>query len=282
LPAVQSAREAGRRVACVNNAKQLALAMQNYHSANQMLPVNYADGIGVGATCRCWSWICGILPYVEQQAVFDQIQVGQPIDPSNTSISRTSLSILICPSDGGNRTGLMNNPCDSVSPPRGSTNYKACAGSNWGCGAFYGISSHTGRWAGNTNGLDRGNGITCRNIDANLGNWTRIEDVTDGASNTFAVGEAVPAWCNWSWWFSYNGVTATCGVPLNYQKGTTNLADPANSGYWPNNYSFFSQHPGGANFGMVDGSVRFINDSVDTLTYRVMATISGGEVVQLP
>lgn len=69
---------------------------------------------------------------------------------------------------------------------------------------------------------------------------------------------------------------------MNYQKGIVNLADRTNASNWINNYSFYSQHAGGANFGMADGTVRFVNDNIDIATYRALATISGGEVVQAP
>lgn len=283
LPAVQAAREAGRRAVCINNIKQLVLAMNNYESLHEMLPINYSlDNRTVfGVQSRGLSWISGLLPHVEQQAHFDKITFGVTVDPTNTWISEQPLVILNCPSDSDNRTGLMKRPNHATSP-RGSTNYKACAGSNWNNGDFVGISCQRGRWAGKTDGLDNGNGIICRNAFAEPGNCTRLTSVTDGISNTFAVGEAVPAWCDWSWWFDYNGCTATCGIPLNYQKGIVNLADSTYASNWSNNYSFFSRHTGGANFGMIDGSVRFVNDSIAITTYRALATISGGEVVQMP
>lgn len=76
LPAVQAAREAGRQAACMNNVKQLCLAMQNYHGGFQMLPINF--GVGTDGTVnRGHSWIIGILPYVEQQGFFDKVKMEQ-------------------------------------------------------------------------------------------------------------------------------------------------------------------------------------------------------------
>lgn len=193
LPAVQAAREAGRRAVCVNHVKQLVLAMHNYESAHQMLPINGAldQGANWGSACIGLSWIYEVLPFLEQQALYDTVQVGVAIDPTNTWVSQQPLEFLMCPSDTDNRRGLMNHP-NKATAPRGSTNYKACCGSNWDYGGFVGVSSSRGRWAGHADGLNYGNGLLCRNAYANSRNCTRMEDITDGLANTFAVGEAVP------------------------------------------------------------------------------------------
>jgi prepilin-type processing-associated H-X9-DG protein len=139
-----------------------------------------------------------------------------------------------------------------------------------------------GRWANDPNGLDRGNGIICRSGDNNAGNISTFGDIKDGTSNTFAVGEAVPAWCNHTWWYWFNGTTATCGVPLNYRKGNPAVKLETQLTDWGRNYSFFSQHPGGAYFALADGSARFVADNIDINVYRAGATINGSEALQLP
>ena len=101
-----------------------------------------------------------------------------------------------------------------------------------------------------------------------------MRDIVDGTSNTYVLGEALAGWSQWNWWYNPNAVTATCAIPLNRV-----LKVPKNLGDWPNNYSFASRHTGGGNFGLGDGSVRFVSDSIDTFTYRAYATISSGEVV---
>ncbi len=115
-----------------------------------------------------------------------------------------------------------------------------------------------------------------------------MKDVRDGTSNTFAIGEAVPRWTTHTWWWWMNGSTGTCGIPLN-----ANVQNPACLtaafpskiaqlecawGDWPNNYSFFSQHVGGAHFSMADGSTRFINN-ISFDTYRQLATIDRREPI---
>ncbi len=299
LPAVQAAREAARRAQCTNNAKQLALAMHNYHDTYKMLPSCHGGNRQYNYTNTGRSWMQSILPYVEQQPLYDQIefglQVGQgnPGDADytvNTEVSRTVIPAFLCPSDS-NQEGLMANRANmptggggSSSDSRAITNYKACAGSNWGWGDS--ICRHSfpkGRHGTTQNGLDRGDGIICRNSDGHRANNTRFRDISDGTSNTFAVGEAVPRWCTHTWWYWFNGTTATCGIPLNYESNII-VTDPAHTletrwTDWGNNYSFMSRHPGGANFALCDGSVTFISETIDLMAYRRMACMTDGEAV---
>ena len=110
--------------------------------------------------------------------------------------------------------------------------------------------------------------------------------ILDGTSNTFAVGEAVPRWCTHTWWWWFNGTTATCGVPLNYKSINiqTNAAATLETrwGDWGNNYSFMSRHPGGANFGLCDGSVAFVSETIDLTVYRHLANRGDKIPVQVP
>ena len=109
---------------------------------------------------------------------------------------------------------------------------------------------------------------------------TRSVDIRDGASMTFLVGEALPTWCLWSAWFWFDGSTATCGLPLNYR--IPGVSSDTSRATWQVNYGFMSRHKSGANFGMCDGSATYINELIDTATYQALATIDGGEQVQLP
>ena len=111
-------------------------------------------------------------------------------------------------------------------------------------------------------------------------NTLTMASITDGTSNTFAVGEAIPAWSEWSWWYCQNASVATCAIPINNRRGIDQLQTFA--GNWDRNFGFYSLHPGGAQFVMIDGSVRFIPDTINTVTYRALATTMGGEAVQNP
>lgn len=283
LPAVQQAREAARRSQCKNNMKQIGLAFHNYHDSLNCFPVNFAvrgSGGGQAIVDTGHSWLTMCLPYIDQAALYNSINHNGPLagNAANIAAANTIIQVFLCPSDSGNGNGRLGNRSDyNVNPPGtwGVTNYKACAGSNWawGLAAWNPVSSPGGKNSGSTDGLNMGNGILCSN-QQNTNGPTRMRDLTDGTTNTFAVGEALPAWTQWNWWYNPNASTATCAMPLNAV-----IKRPRNVGDWPNNYSFASMHVGGGHFVLGDGSVRFISENIDINIYRAVATIGSGEVV---
>ena len=131
------------------------------------------------------------------------------------------------------------------------------------------------------NGLDMGNGIFYRTdgIPAPSGHPPlTITAISDGASNTFLTGEDIPALNQWCAWPYANAATGTCAIPLNNAlvPGQPGFGNP---GDWPDIYSFRSRHLNGANFGLADGSVRFVTNSISAFTYQAAATYAGGEVL---
>jgi prepilin-type processing-associated H-X9-DG protein len=107
---------------------------------------------------------------------------------------------------------------------------------------------------------------------------TAIAQVSDGTSHTFAIGEAIPAYCNWSGWYYFEGAVATCAIPLNWKPGGgRTLYDIASN--WSESMSFRSNHSGGCNFGFLDGHTKFVSQDIELRTYRALATIDGGEVL---
>jgi prepilin-type N-terminal cleavage/methylation domain-containing protein/prepilin-type processing-associated H-X9-DG protein len=291
LPAVQAAREAARRAQCANNLKQLGLALHNYHTAFRIFPINWGEGsITDGENTVGHSWLTLILPQIEQGTLHEQIKMGAPLgyqDSSGTrsydnkAVAMTAVPAFMCPSD--THDGVLDNQALMPGVEVGVTNYKACAGNNWegegpGTNDFE-FSWPAGRNANDTDGLDHGNGFTCRGLTRPQP--TRIRDIRDGTSNTLAIGEAVPEWCSFSAWYWYHGATATCAIPMNYKKSGPSgksLDRDENAGDWAYNYSFMSRHPTGVNFCLGDGSVRFVADEIDDEVYRALATIDGGEI----
>lgn len=301
LPAVQAAREAARRMQCSNNVKQIGLTFHNYESAVKSFPINYATrgklgfpntGPGIANSGR--SWMQMILPYIEQNNLYNNITFTVGLQPKNSAattpvgknriVAATVIPTFLCPSDDSNEGGSLLNRSDlnETNAPADRwavTGYKACAGSNWNAGLFAWVNSGAtgvgGKNSGQSDGLNLGNGVICSN-QTDVNSKTRMGDITDGTSNTFIVGEAMPGWSQWNWWYNPNACTATTAIPLNRV-----LKVAKNIGDWPNNYGFASRHTGGANFGLADGSVRFISDNINTATYRALATISSGEVVSV-
>lgn len=275
LPAVQQAREAARRSSCKNNIKQLGLALHNYHDTHRMFPINWGVDFTVNNGTPQATWIMYILPFIEESALYDTLNFNVDMsDPANNAASLTKIETIMCPSDALNGKGLLPNRSNGGGT-RAITNYKAVAGNNWAWGDHPGVSCIScKRYSGSTNGIDQGNGFICRQTGRSAPTTT-IADITDGTSNSFAVGEALPGSCDHNWWFWFNGVTGVTGVPLNYYHPPGKYT----GGDWGRNYNFASEHIGGAQFGLADGSVRFISENIDYQTYRGLGSISGGETI---
>ncbi len=311
LPAVQAAREAARRMQCSNNMKQLGLAFHNYENTFRNFPINFAwrtrPGLGGGGPAISdtgKSWMQMILPFIEQNNLFNTIDfsVGLRLTggiPGTTAAinanrvaAATPIPSYLCPSDGQHQNGRLDRRSDTVAAGDlwAVTNYKACAGRNWNSGIYSHPNTLGGRNGGNNDGLNAGNGVLSSN-QLNTNPITRIRDVTDGTSNTFFIGEALPQFSQWNWWYNPNAVTATTAIPLNFSlrrpRPWPTCGLPAGDFSrnadcdWPNNYNFNSRHTGGGNFGLGDGGVRFIADGIDTEIYRSYGSISSGEVAAM-
>jgi prepilin-type N-terminal cleavage/methylation domain-containing protein len=296
LPAVQQARESARRTQCKNNMKQLGLALHNYHDVYNQFPINYSTVFTLDNSSL--SWMVGILPYIEQATLYAQVntnfginndprwlnpQTGTVVNPSNGWVAKQVIPAYRCPSDTSD--AIMGGRAN-YGGSWAVNSYKGVAGANWAWGSWQSPAAfNQTRWGATNNGLDRGNGLLFR---ANAFSYSNnFSNVTDGTSNTFAIGEAVPRYCTHTWWWWFNGSTATCSIPLNAPAVCAGI--PAGSskdaalvhcqGDWPNNYSFKSQHVGGGQFTMTDGAVKFISENIDMNVYRGLATIGGGEVL---
>jgi prepilin-type N-terminal cleavage/methylation domain-containing protein/prepilin-type processing-associated H-X9-DG protein len=310
LPAVMSAIESGRRTQCANNIRQIAQGVTQYETSLRQYPPNWGQVSTVGspatnatASTIGLSWMTSILPNLEERSLYDQTSLAQPglgktiktfyamnYQDSKNGINNlaalsTPVKTFLCPSD--TQRGFIGN--QKLGPgPYATTNYKACAGSNWIVSVVNGAAGPPltwprGRNSGSSDGVDHGNGVICRGggtTAAGAPIVTASMDIRDGASKTFLIGEAVPQWCGWSLWFWFDGSTATCGIPLNCRLPGT--PPESNSDNWKFNYSFMSRHKSGANFALCDGSVSYINEQIDMAVYQGLGTIDGNEAVSVP
>jgi prepilin-type N-terminal cleavage/methylation domain-containing protein/prepilin-type processing-associated H-X9-DG protein len=278
LPAVQSAREAARRMQCANNLKQYGLAYHVYMDTHKVGPIEipaFDFDEAKPTTIRTGKgWIVSVLPQMEQQTVFDQFDLsgghyhpGQSAgvgNPRNAPLWRTALPFLFCPSDGENRKLWRNSdPVPLIEQPPNSevyaTNYKGCIGD---------------ARLGNTGSIFPGTEPDCHNtVRCNGLLWrvnserpVRIAEIVDGTSNTFCIGEDLPIYNTRSFWCYCNGDWCSANVQLNYKP---DIPDP---GFWPNAMGFRSNHSGGAYFAFADGSVHFIPESIQHEIYRALAT----------
>jgi prepilin-type processing-associated H-X9-DG protein len=209
IPATQQAREAARRTQCMNNLKQIGLALHNYHDIYKCLPPAYiADESGK----PMHSWRVLILPFLDAMPLYNQYDFSEPWDgPNNSRLLPQMPPVFACPSH----------------PNTGSytTNYVGAFGEN--C-VFHGAEP------------------------------ARLLEIVDGTSNTIMVGEAAHANIPW---IKPEDVDVTVHPSLGDRDG------------------FSSDHTGGVNFLMCDGSVHFVSLSINPNTLKALFTRNGGELV---
>ncbi len=287
LPAVQSARESARRMQCANNLRQIGLGVHNYIDTNGHFPYNYLPTSGPApnwndnSNFQHWSWMSRILPFIEQQNLYNNLNVGVNTLRQSQQYVSTQIKTFLCPTDDYSKRGPrldghnLGNPPLSIPLPLGQTNYRGVSGQNWqwGDARWNPIKSSTDP---SLDGLLAGDGIFYR-ID--YLKPRRLAMITDGTSNTFMVGEDLPqlnTHCSWPY---ANHTQGTCGIWPNATQANGNPFPPTD---WPNVYSFHSRHPSGLQFAFADGAVSFIPTNIDIATYRALATIAGGESTTKP
>ena len=278
LPAVQKIREAANRMKCGNNLKQLALAAHAHNDAHATLPRNGANNTaGSGSCCtnNAWSWLARVLPYIEQDNLYVQAGVGTNASITNNASAAVVVNTFLCPSDNAiAHRATRANPTIYGNIQGGPSNYKGISGSNWCWGTYPNVGPSGNCDVFYANGTGKGDGVFYR---TDVLFPTQLSAITDGTSNTLFVGEDVAQLSAWLAWPYANHTTGTCAIPINTTYQNANGED----GQWPYTYSFRSRHPGGAAFGMADGSVRFLRQTIAMATYRDASTMAGGEAVNL-
>lgn len=314
LPAVQAAREAARRTQCVNNLRNLGVAIHNYHDAVGHLPEGSPYSRPTGESV--WAegpWSSLILPYLEEQALADQLRQGVPFFQANfrraatdTNPERvalraaltTVLSVYICPSDEGADTPILHNRGDSETTTGGGGGtvnpgsslglwYPASIGPTAPDGCSFcpeppGASSYCCQGCSfgtiSVNSIGRCAGSVG---DSSVGMFSRFyvgyefAQVTDGLSNTIMLGETLPHCLIWNGVHCPNFPLASTTVPLNHDTCDNGTRDAT----WPKTSGFRSRHPGGANFLMGDTSTHFFADALDYRVYNQLGTRAGEEPV---
>jgi prepilin-type N-terminal cleavage/methylation domain-containing protein len=285
LPAVQKVREAAARMKCQNNLKQLGLGVHSYHDT-------YSRFIPAGSTVTWLSWHVGILPYIEQTALFNKVSqtagnyitIGKYDIPVNNRVAT-----FLCPSQTeAERMILAPTPPHNVNLPEVINNQPPYTTHYYGVGGPAGVNPIT---AGNyiyeindpTHGRMGKQGMFQRT------DTVKLENITDGTSNTLMVGEmswspgpitptniAGTRFRGWARGCDDPTITQVCG-------GIKTISNAINaySNTLFNEMPFGSQHTGGTSFAMGDASVRFLNASININTYRAAASYNGGEVLPL-
>lgn len=315
LPAVQAAREAARRMQCSNNLKQIGLSIHNYEGAYKRFPNGTVDDDPKEvAPRRLWSAgrhrkgtvLVKLLPYIEQSALYNSIDFNLDVEnqlnaiapfntPGRVDMRNVPMSVYRCPSDGtSSKTLSQQNHLYNYSLSIGAQNMHG----QFGCNQFR-VDSWRTRATGILGGNLFNNGA---NGHGHSGPYARsagisgvisrcdwsasFGDISDGLSNTIAGGEILPS-CHdhhrgGGGWYNSNGQWTATSPAINFNTcgkgGVNDNANNCNSfRTWNTSGGFKSDHTGGANFVLADGSIQFFSQSIDYLTYQQMGSRNEGE-----
>jgi prepilin-type N-terminal cleavage/methylation domain-containing protein/prepilin-type processing-associated H-X9-DG protein len=316
LPAVQKVREASNRMSCQNNLKQIGLAVHNYHDTHKALPPSplwtYTDNPSYTLDHKSWSWFFFILPYVEQDNLYKQVDPNVHALVDKLDVIQKPIKTYMCPSDPAtgnpvifidwrNNTSTHHDPNrftkrlpDHHAPtsysrklgrsfPVAFTSYRGCWGQNWFQGSPWTNPAVGGGYVGDPvnqfDGCNCGDGIHFAiNYTRNLsvGRYIKVSDITDGTSNTFYAGESRIADNVQAMWAHTDDSGASCVFdPICIDPRTGQECGITSTPA----YRFSSAHAGGINFMYGDGSVRFVSNTISRATWRALSTYNGGETL---
>jgi prepilin-type N-terminal cleavage/methylation domain-containing protein/prepilin-type processing-associated H-X9-DG protein len=316
LPAIQAAREAARRISCSSNLHNIGLAVLNFENSSKRLPYSismwphefdtypggkwvgppggtmHPDNGGPGNSGR--GWIVEILPQMEEQAMHDGIIAGLKTPKGKADWSAlgpargTGMGVPEIRQHVANQLPWYSCPTDTSAVPSDKQYHWAPV--LVATTSYKGVLGDHVVWPESTSHKD-GTPVDCHN-NLNFGKgcnglfWRtayyfelKLKDITDGQSKTFMVGEGVVSQDFHSAALFADGDWASCNIPLNFF--LVGLDEKSIASLWYETRGFRSLHPGGAQFALADGSVQFIQDSIDHKTYRALATRNGEEAASL-
>jgi prepilin-type processing-associated H-X9-DG protein len=273
LPAVQAAREAARRAQCVNNLKQIGLALLNYEGNLRTFPPGYVSNFDAQGndTGPGWGWAAMILPQFEQTPTYGSLNFSLAIErPDNLSGRLTTVNNFLCPSD-------------TVQPFWWAVNRDAATGAPVQDICQVAPSNYVGMYGISEPG-PAGEGIFFR--DSQIG----LRDITDGSSQTILVGERSHRLGEATWVGSVTGALLFPNDNDNIGRYVAEtspgmILGHAGEGVGPGDRrsdvnQFYSLHyGGGVNFLFGDGHVAFLKSSMNYKVYLALATRAGGEVI---
>jgi prepilin-type N-terminal cleavage/methylation domain-containing protein len=273
LPAVQSAREAARRMKCQNHLKQIGLGLHNYHDVMSGLP---PGGMSTASTAQAndgMGFHVFLLPYVEQDALFRQFNGAQPYNVApNRDLGATKVGLYLCPSAINLYT--ENASENAATGAKGwTTHYHGNMGPN-------DLATNRYEVIQSTNGGQARQGVLGRDTKV------RLAEITDGTSNTFLVGETswtrgnpvsnVIGYRVWHRGCNTNGQLA-CGSCRNVANGLGTIWAAGGGVAAYNNFSFGSIHPSSTNFLYCDASTRSVSNNTALGVLLATASRDGGE-----
>jgi len=259
LPAVQAAREAARRVQCSNNFKQVGLALHNYHTAHRSFP---AGMLYLRTSTAAFGWAAYILPYVEQQRVYEMIDfegANSYFTPGGTrEAGESRVETYLCPSDP--QGGELVSCCSWDDP----NTLEDCRQTNMGAVMD---SYDRYNWYTDRLSFDEVDGMFA------FERGCKIRDVVDGTSKTLMIGEltgAGPGTNSAHFWITHNIISTRDGI-----NGPWTVPGGGSFRFYDAGFSSF--HPGGCHFAMADGSANFFSENIHHDVLVALTTRAGGE-----